>query len=852
MLRNIPTGFVARSASSALALLALLAAPCAGTTEPWRDTLSWRGATASVSVKPLAGNLREYAFHQVDAEARPRDRIVTESDRGSHLRTESALFDGLYALALAEAGEDSVDEIQDSQFNDGRPIPCRCFQTGLKWPYVWTRDISYSVDLALAALDPERARASLFFKQSTLRPELVAAGLADARVVAQDTGSGGSWPISTDRVVWIHAASDVLDALGPGGVALQADVLRIATDTLAQDRRYAYDARAGLYRGETSFLDWREQSYPAWTIADTRFIAEGFSLSTNVLHYVALRDAARLARHIGVRDAVRFSAEAEALKAAINARFWVPGQGLYASYLSRDLAPAYAYDLLGVALAIVHGIADPVRARHMLGAYPVTLAGPPVIWPEQPGIAIYHNRALWQFVTAYAMRAATTAGDPVHATAYAESIVRGAAMSLSNYENHEFLTQSTTFSDGPLSGPVINSPRQLWSVAGYIGMVVQDLFGVRIGDSGSVTVVPSLPGALAHRIAAARRTIGLEHVEAGGRTLDIALQLPSAWSDTDLLEAAKVSVDGAPLPAGRSLPPGAHRVLVILRANAGHQVPLRVVDAASPLRPTDAERRLLFAPPTPALSAADAGKGQIAFLASGTESGNRWQLYRDGVEIAAAAATEPLAVPMDPALAHCYFATQSWPSAGHRSLPSREVCIADTPRIYEAGSSLSSPDGHVAEHTANATVFRDWGTLNERLEFTDAATSDGIQRMTLTYSNGYGPVNTGVTAAVKEVTASCPSEPEPQRGTIVMPHLGNAGVIDVSTAFEFRTKRGDSCRIVVADGINMSYLEHFALYTAARGGRSGPWNRAMVYRATVVPVARPPREPIRQNPVRPE
>ena len=125
---------------------------------------------------------------------------------------------------------------------------------------------------------------------------------------------------------------------------------------------------------------------------------------------------------------------------------------------------------------------------------------------------------------------------------------------------------------------------------------VQDLFGVRIGDSGSVTVVPSLPGALAHRIAAARRTIGLEHVEAGGRTLDIALQLPSAWSDTDLLEAAKVSVDGAPLPAGRSLPPGAHRVLVILRANAGHQVPLRVVDAASPLRPTDAERRLTPSP----------------------------------------------------------------------------------------------------------------------------------------------------------------------------------------------------------------------------------------------------------------
>jgi hypothetical protein len=133
--------------------------------------------------------------------------------------------------------------------------------------------------------------------------------------------------------------------------------------------------------------------------------------------------------------------------------------------------------------------------------------------------------------------------------------------------------------------------------------------------------------------------------------------------------------------------------------------------------------------------------------------------------------------------------------------------------------------------------FIDWGATNDRLEFPDKPTTDGLQRLTLTYSNGYGPVNTGVTATVKEVTVICPSTVEPQRGTIVMPHLANSSVIDLSTAFQYQAKRGEECHIVLADGFNMSYLSHFALYTAARGGKSGAWNRATIYRATVAPIA---------------
>jgi hypothetical protein len=833
MTHSIRLTLPARTRFVAVALLGCAATRPVVATEPARDALTWQGATTTVASNPVDDGRRRYTFQHTATDARVRERVVEEAAGMSRLRTASPMFDGLYALALTEMIEDRVEEIQDGQFNDGHPIPCRCFETGAKWPYVWTRDISYSVDLALALLDPVRSRDSLLFKQSALRPALVSDSLHPARVVAQDTGSGGSWPVSTDRVVWIHAATDVVDALGSDGASLQAYVLRIAADTLAQDRRYSFDTRAGLYRGETSFLDWREQNYPAWTKSDTRFIAEGFSLSTNVLHYVALRDAARLARPLRPADALAFEAQAQALKAAINARFWVARDGMYASYLSRDLAPAYAYDLLGLSLALIHGIADPARARSILARYPSSPAGPPVIWPEQPDTAIYHNRALWPFVTAYALRAAASQRDPLHMTSYAESLLRGSALSLSNYENHEFLTQSTAFADGPLSGPVINSPRQLWSVAGYAGMVARDLFGVRVGPGGALTIAPALPGGLARQLTGTGGSISLDQLEVAGHRVDIVLTAPISWRDTDLLEAATVAADGVMLAAGQPVPAHAARLRIQLRAVAGQPVAVRHIGAADPRRLTELEHRTLYAPPPPAL-AIDGGMA----TAAGVAPSNGWQLYRDGLQIGAVDGAGAQPTSADPAFSHCYVATQSWPGSGHRSLPSQELCVGAV-RAYGV-DVMSSPDGQVQELDAGSGYYRDWGGPSQRLVFTDVAPQDGLQRLTLRYSNGYGPVNTGVTAAVKEITATCPSQLTPQRGTVVMPHLADAQRVDVSTAFAYTARRGERCEFVISDGLNMSYLEHFSLYTAGRGGRSGPWNRANVRGATIVSIGTSP------------
>ena len=467
--------------ASVFAPLALAAPPA------WHHSLEWRGQVARVVAAPDGYVLRSPAGARTIHWQRFRSR------------TASPLFDALFAMAQSDLKKDSVSAIEDPAFNHGHPIACRCFIAGKDWPFAWTRDLSYSTDLGLWRFDPVRARASLSFKVSPVR----ATGMPPGEDVMQDTGSGGSWPISTDRVVWFLGARHLLDDRRFAATAFQA-----LTDTLAQDRRYTFDSPVGLYRGETSFLDWRQQTYPEWTAHDVVFIAQSFSLSTNVLHYEALRLAAALSGQRGRASAARrYLEQAAALKRAINLRFWRPGRGLYMSYIGGRVAPAPfdAYDLLGLDLAIVSGVADRARAERVLASYPIWPAGSPVIWPERRDQPIYHNSSIWPFVSEYTLRAARRIEDAPLIASEIRSLMRGPALYASNMENYSLLGQSTHV-PGKLGGPVVDSPRQLWSVAGYLDMVLRGVFGLR--DDGSVH--PELPASLVPMLFGSGRSITLD------------------------------------------------------------------------------------------------------------------------------------------------------------------------------------------------------------------------------------------------------------------------------------------------------------------------------------------------------
>lgn len=656
--------------------------------------------------------------------------------------TGSVVFDGLFALAQQELRQNQVTAIVDGAFDHAKPLPCDCYQTGAKWPYVWTRDASYAADLAIARLDPDRMRRTLAFKLSGVRVP----GFPAGRYVAQDTGSGGSWPVSTDRVAWFLGARHLLD-----DPAFAADTSAALRDTLAQDRNVAFDADVGLYRGETSFLDWREQTYPAWTATDVRYIAGSFALSTNVLHYEALQLAARLAAQRGDPASATYAAQARALALAIDTRFWNPARGMYRAYIggTSDPAPVELYDLLGISLAVLSGAVPEARARQSLANYPAGDGGSPVIWPQQPGIAIYHNRASWPFVSAYALRAARRLEMPARIAHEARALMRGAALAGSNMENFESTTLLPHVAAGALSGPVVNSPRQLWSVAGYLDMVLSGVFGVE--DDGRI--VPKIPVELVGELFGRHDAIALRM---DGRT--ITLQRPGVL-DGNLLVAGDVQRDG------------------------GHTtVQLRAVTVASTPLITDAPQ---FAPLSPQVPAAMAQAGGWRITAPGAQ-----QLWVDGVPMVL---VDGIATLPARAARQCINAMRV-NADGIASLPSPTLCVGEVARI----------EGSWPRH---------W-----------SATRGGRHVVSLRYDNPNGPINTGVTAAVRQLSVKCGSAPA-QLGTIVMPH--STGV-QSSTSMVFNARQGQRCTFALRDGPNMSGLQHFVRYTGGSGGADGPVNAAAI------------------------
>jgi hypothetical protein len=730
-----------------LGMLSMLLAAAMAAGQPaapaWHHALTWQGRQARMVIR-ADGSYVLKAPQTTRTIPPPRLRV----------KTASVLFDGLFAMAQSDLKKVSVRAITDGAFNHGKPIPCRCYIAGKQWPFVWTRDLSFSIDLGLWRFDPARARASLKFKLSPTR----GTGIAPGQYVMQDTGSGGSWPISTDRVVWFLGARHLLD-----DQKFSDTVYAALTDTLRQDRTYAYDPATGLYRGETSFLDWRQQSYPAWTADNVVFIAQSFALSTNVLHYEALRLAQRMAnaRH-DAGSAARYGAEATALKQAVNAHFWNARRGLYMSYIGGRVHPAPfdAYDLLGTDLAITSGIADKARARTALANYPTWPAGSPVIWPERRQQPIYHNRAIWPFVSEYTLRAARRIDDPLRIAHELRTQMRGAALYASNMENYSLRSQSTHVDEGKLSGPVVDSPRQLWSVAGYLDMVMRGVFG--LDNDGSVK--PKLPVSLVPMLFGTRHTISLDM---GDRR--IVLHRP-ARIDGNLLVAGTTNQEGRTTDV---------------------QLVARTVKAP-PLR-MDAPFYLPATPPAPTVTgthdhwtvtAASPGMLYVNGRPHGRIDGTARVARADGLQ--------------------CFSITVPGPH-GMQSLHSPETCAGDTATVHGAWP-------------------RHW-----------TAVHDGTYQAWLRYDNDHGPINTGITAAVKRLRIVCGTTAAQVR-PIVMPQSDGE---QNSTRVRFHTEAGRTCTFTLLQGFNMSNLQHFAHYTGGQGGIIGPLNQANVHELHIAPLPSP-------------
>jgi hypothetical protein len=373
----------------------------------------------------------------------------------------STLADAIYNMSV----EEMIKAVE----------PDSTFRTGKEWAGVWTRDISYSIILAMAHLQPEVAKKSLMRKVNKKKK------------IIQDTGTGGAYPCSTDRMIWATAAWEIYKATGDKEWLQQAYL--IIKNSVDDDMRNAYDPVTGMVKGESSFLDWREQTYPKWM--QPADIYESENLGTNAVHYNANLVLVQMAGLLKKpADALRYRANAAKIKAGINKYLWMNDKGYYAQYLYgrsfKTISPRA--EALGEALCVLFDIADQQKQQSVIANVPVTDYGIPCIYPQIPNIPPYHNNAVWPFVQSYWALAAAKTGNETAVMESIASIYRPAALFLTNKENY-------VADNGDFAGTVINSSNMLWSLSGSLAMVQKLLFGISF-QADRLLFQPFVPKAL--------------------------------------------------------------------------------------------------------------------------------------------------------------------------------------------------------------------------------------------------------------------------------------------------------------------------------------------------------------------
>lgn len=383
-----------------------------------------------------------YTMNVYDKEAYTASVWELENDISAYPQytTDFPLLNTLYNLTL--------DEVVKLKEADGT------FRTGKKWDGVWTRDVSYAIVLGMGAAEPEVSKTSL--RKKVKRDRII-----------QDTGSGGAYPVSTDRTTWSLAAWELYCITGDKEWLKEA--YQIIKNTVDDDLQVIVCEDDGLAKGESSFLDWRKQEYPRWM--DNVAISQSECLGTNAVHYATWNILSKMADILG-EPSDMYKQQAKKLKQSINKELWLEKEGYYAMYKygmhDKFLLPRA--EALGEALTVLYDIAPKNRQQKIVANTPNLAYGTPCFYPQISGIRPYHNNGIWPFVQAFYNLAAAKVGNGKALEHGLAGVYRASALFLTNKEN-------MVAQDGDYATE-LNSDYQLWSVGGHLGMVYKVFFGM--------------------------------------------------------------------------------------------------------------------------------------------------------------------------------------------------------------------------------------------------------------------------------------------------------------------------------------------------------------------------------------
>ncbi|MDE6416291.1 MAG: hypothetical protein K2K68_04605 [Duncaniella sp.] len=637
------------------------------------------------------------------------------------LSASSRLMEAVYNMGLDEM----INAVE----------PDTTLRTGKEWAGVWTRDVSYSILLSMAYMQPEASMISLMKKVDPL-----------GRVI-QDTGSGGAWPVSTDREIWCIAAWEVYKVTGDR--KWLEFIYPVMLRSLSTDAATVVSEKTGLVKGETSFVDWREQSHPRWM--QTADVYNTETLSTSVVHSHAWKVLSECAEILGHKDVAKHAlANAESIAGAINRELWMPEKGYYAMYLyGRDnLILNPRAETLGESLAIMWDIASHDRAVEITENNPTTPFGAAIFYPQIADMPAYHNNSLWPWVGAWWAMANAKAGNEQGVLEAFGSIIRPAALFCTNKENFNL--------DNGDIATELNSSNMLWCLSGNLALTHKILFGLEFG-ADALSFNPFVPESLAdtrsltgfrYRDAVLNITVSgygnkIKSFKINGRETSPVLQAKDARGTLDIM----IEMDNEPIPP--------------LKVN--HQPNLK-------------------APLTP-----------IAWLEGTTLRWNpieyigAYRILRDGKEVTTVHTTTfDASTPGEyQVIGIAEDGTEGFASEPRSTRAQKFAKPSSTSRAATSGEIAYQPLHEIEGYTGEGFAETDKST--PAIMIPVDIDEDGDYFITVRYANGNGPVNTENRCAIRTLSVD-----GNRTGVVVMPQRGRANWDDwgISNSLPARLTKG--------------------------------------------------------------
>jgi hypothetical protein len=264
---------------------------------------------------------------------------------------------------------------------------------------------------------------------------------------------------------------------------------------------------------------------------------------------------------------------------------------------------------------------------------------------------------------------------------------------------------------------------------------------------------------------------------------------------------------------------------------------ITMVPAVDPLSHVAAE---VFSPVTPAIERLDIENGKLTLVFTGKQEGQSndpitYNVYKNGERVAVGV-SENIWIDsekLNSDVRTCYALEAVFVSSGNRSHHSEPIChegnsvvsIAVTDERVESNVKVTPAAGNL-----HKPALVGWGKPTDWLTVKNVAIDKaGVYSIQVIYNNRQHTIDSGVTAAVKEISVRDRQGDLVRQGIIQMPNVADKGEVFPflpSSEMVVKLKPG-VYQIQFEDFFNMSYLETNATYDG-NGGKLGPVNTASI------------------------